>query len=98
MVLNSFSFCLSVKLFISLLYLNEILAWYNNLVFVFHHFSMSCHSLLIEDFLLKGDPLVCYLLLSPDAFNICSLCFIFVSLINLCTSVFHLGFILFGML
>ena len=35
---------------------------------------------------------------SLAAFNICSLCFIFFSLINLCTSVFHLGFILFGTL
>ena len=35
---------------------------------------------------------------SLAAFNICSLCFIFISLINLCTSVFHLGFILFGTL
>ena len=29
-------------------------------------------------------------------FNICSLCLIFVSLINMCLVVFHLGFILFG--
>ena len=32
------------------------------------------------------------------AFNICSLCLIFVSLINMCLGVFHLGFILFGTL
>ena len=29
------------------------------------------------------------------AFNICSLCLIFVNLINMCLRVFHLGFILF---
>ena len=32
------------------------------------------------------------------AFNICSLCLIFVNLINMCLGVFHLGFILFGTL
>ena len=35
---------------------------------------------------------------SPAAFNICSLCLIFVSLINMCLGVLHLGFILFGTL
>ena len=33
---------------------------------------------------------------SLPAFNICSLCLIFVNLINMCIGVFHLGFILFG--
>ena len=33
-----------------------------------------------------------------DTFNICPLCLIFVSLINMCLGVFHLGFILFGTL
>ena len=33
---------------------------------------------------------------SLAAFNICSLCLIFVNLINMCLEVFHLGFILFG--
>ena len=49
MVLNSLSFCLSVKLLISPSYLNEILAGYNNLgcrLFSFITLSMSCHSLL----------------------------------------------------
>jgi len=32
------------------------------------------------------------------AFNICSLCLIFVNLINMCLGVFRLGFILFGTL
>ena len=48
-VLNSLSFCLSVKLLISPSYLNEILAGYNNLgcrFFSFIILSMSCHSLL----------------------------------------------------
>jgi len=42
MVLNSLSFCLSVKFLISPSYLNEILAGYSNLgcrFFFFHHFK-----------------------------------------------------------
>ena len=35
---------------------------------------------------------------SLAAFSICSLCLIFVNLINMCLGVFHLGFILFGTL
>ena len=35
---------------------------------------------------------------SLDAFNICSLCLIFINLINMCLRMFHLGFILFGTL
>ena len=38
------------------------------------------------------------LLLFLAAFNICSLCLIFVNLINMCLGVFRLGFILFGTL
>uniref|UniRef100_A0A452EQJ0 Bcl-2 Bcl-2 homology region 1-3 domain-containing protein n=1 Tax=Capra hircus TaxID=9925 RepID=A0A452EQJ0_CAPHI len=48
-VLNSLSFCLSVKLLISPSYLNEILAGYSNLgcrLLSFITLSMSCHSLL----------------------------------------------------
>jgi len=41
---------------------------------------------------------VCYLLFFLAAFNICSLCLIFVNLINMCLGVFCLGFILFGTL
>ena len=43
-----------------------------------------------------GIPLcvICYFSLA--AFNICSLCLIFVNLINMCLGVFCLGFILFG--
>ena len=56
MVLNSLSFCLSVKLLISASYLNEMLAGYSNLgcrLFSFITLSMFCHSLRPEDFLLK---------------------------------------------
>ena len=51
MVLKSVSFCLSVKLLISPLYLNEILAGYSNLdcrFFSFIILSMSCHSFLAQ--------------------------------------------------
>ena len=41
-----------------------------------------------------GIPL-CYLLLFPCCFNICSLCLIFINLITTCLGVFCLGFILF---
>ena len=41
---------------------------------------------------------MCYLLFFLAAFNICSLCLIFINLINMCLGVFHLGFILFGTL
>ena len=49
MVLNSLSFCFSVKFLIFPSYLNEILAGYSNLgcrLFSFITLSMSCHSLL----------------------------------------------------
>ena len=76
-MLNSLSFCLSVKLFISPSYLNEILAGYSNLgcrLFSFITLSMSCHSLLAwrvsverSAVILMGIPLcvifVCPLLL-----------------------------------
>ena len=47
-----------------------------------------------------GIPLcvIFFVCFSLDAFNICSLCLIFVNLINMCLGVFHLGFILFGTL
>ena len=60
MVQNSLSFCLSEKLLISPSYLNEILAGYNNLgcrLFSFIILSMSCHSLLVGEFLLKDQLL-----------------------------------------
>ena len=48
-VLNSLNFCLSVKLLISLLILNEIFAGYSNhgcRFFSFSTLNISCHSLL----------------------------------------------------
>ena len=105
MVLNSLSFCSSVKLLISSSYLNEILVGYNNLgcrLFSFITLSMSCHSLLAwrvsierSAVILVGSPLCVIHCFSLAAFNIYSLCLIFVNLINMCLGVFHLGFILF---
>ena len=43
-------------------------------------------------------PLCVICCFSFAAFNICSLCLIFVNLINMCLGVFCLGFILFGTL
>jgi len=45
-----------------------------------------------------GIPLYVICCFSLAAFNICSLCLIFVNLINMCLGVFCLGFILFGTL
>ena len=45
-----------------------------------------------------GIPLCVFCCFSLAAFSICSLCLIFVNLINMCLGVFHLGFILFGTL
>ena len=108
MVLNSLSFCLSVKLLISPAYLNEILAGYSNLgcrLFSFITLSMSCHSLLAwrvsierSAVILMGILLCVICCFSLAAFNICSLCLIFVNLINMCLGVFHLEFLLFGTL
>ena len=60
MVLNSLSFCLSVKLLISPSYLNEILAGYSNLgcrFFSFITLSMSCIPFWPEEFVLKDQLL-----------------------------------------
>ena len=45
-----------------------------------------------------GIPLYFIYYFSPAGFHICSLCLIFVSLINMSLGMFHLGFILFGTL
>ena len=89
-------------------YLNEILAGYSNLgcrLFSFITLSMSCHSALTwrvsidrSAVILMGLPLCVICCFSLAAFNICSLCLIFVNLINMCLGVFGLGFILFGTL
>ena len=107
-MLNSLSFCLSLKLLISPSYFNEILAGYSNLGCRFFYFitlSMSCHSLLAwrvcierSAVILMGIPLCVICCFSLAAFNICSLCLIFVNLINMCLGVFHLVFILCGTL
>ena len=107
-MLTSLSFCLSVKLLISSSYLNGILAGYSNLgfrLFSFITLSMSCHSLLAwrvsierSAVILMGIPLCFICCFSLAAFNICSLCLIFVNLTNMCLGVFHLVFILFGTL
>ena len=106
-MLNSLSFCLSVKLLISPSYFNEILAGYSNLgcrLFSSITLSMSCHSLLAwrvsierSAVTLMGIPL-CVICFSLAAFYICSLCLTFINLINMCLGVFCLGFILFGTL
>ena len=108
MVLNSLSFCLSVKLLISPSYLNEILSGYSNLscrFFSFFPLCMFCNFLLAWRVSIKGSAVIllgiplCVICCFPlAAFNICSLCLIFVNLINMCLGVFHLGFILFGTL
>ena len=108
MVLNSLSFCLSLKLLISASNLNEILAGYSNLGCRFLSFitlSISCHSLLAcrvsverSAVILMRIPLYVIFCFSLAAFNICSLCLIFVGLINICLGVSHLGFTLFGTL
>ena len=107
-VLNYLTFCLSEKLFISLSILNEILVRYSNLSCRFVPFStlnMSCHSLLAcrvsaERTAVKpmGFPLYVSCCFSLAAFNILSLCLVFVSLISMCLGVFLLGFLLYGTL
>ena len=103
-VLNSLSFCLSEKLFISPSILNEILAKYSNLgcrFFPFSTLNISCHSLLAcrvsaERLAIKhmGLPLYVTCCFSLAAFNILSLNLIFVSLIDVYLGVFLLGFVL----
>ena len=106
MVLNSLSFCLPVNLLISPSYLSEIIVGYNNpgcRLFSFITLSMFCHSLLTwrvsverSAVILMGIPLCAICCFSLAAFNICSLCLIFVNLMKMCLGVFCLGFILFG--
>ena len=108
MVLNSLSFCLSVKVLISPSNLNEILAGQSNLgcrFFSFITLNMSCRSLLVcrvsaesSAVKLMGIPLCVIWCFSLAAFNIFSLYLIFDSLINMCLGVFLLGFILYGTL
>ena len=108
MVLNSLNFCLSEKLFISLSILNEILYRHSDLgcrLFPFSTLNISCHSLLscrvsAERSAVKhmGFHLYITCWCSLVAFNILSLCLVFVSLISMSLAVFLLGFILYGTL
>ena len=106
-VLNSLNFCLSEKL-ISPSVLNEILAGYCNLgcrFFLFNTLNISCHSLLAyrvsaERSAVKNMGFLLYVtcFFSLVAFNIISLCLVFVSLISMCLDMFLLGFIQYGTL
>ena len=88
--------------------MNEILAGYCNLGCRFLPFStlnISCHSLLAcrvsaERSAVKcmRFPLYVTYCFSLAAFDILSLCLVFVSLISLCLAMFLLGFILYGTL
>ena len=109
MVLKSPNFCLSEKFFISPSILNEILARYSNLdcrfFSPFSTLNISCHSLLAcrvsaERSAVKhmGFPLYVTCCFSLAAFDILSLCLVFVHLISMCLGVFLLGFILCGTL
>ena len=95
------------KLFISVSMLNEILVRYYNLGYTFFPFSTLntfCHSLLVrvsaERSAVKhmGFPLYVTCCFSLAAFNILSLCLVFVSLISMCLGMFLLGFILYDSL
>ena len=107
-VLNSLNFYLSEKLFISPSILNEILAEYSNLgcrFFPFNTLNISCHSLLAcrvstERSAVKHIrfPLYITCCFSLAAFNILSVCLVFVSLISMCLGMFLLGFTLYGTL
>ena len=108
MVLNSVNFCLSEKLLISPSILNEILAGYCNLgcrffpfnaLNISYHFLPACRvSAEISAVKHMGFPLYVTSWFSLVAFNILSLCLVFVSLISMCLGMFLLGFILFGTL
>ena len=107
-MLNSLSFCLSVKLLISPSILNESLAGWSNLgcqFFPFITLNISYHSLLAcrvsaerSADNLMGIPLYDICCFSLAAFNIFSLYLIFDSLISMCFGVFLLGFIVYGTL
>ena len=107
-VLNSLTFCLSEKLFISPLILNEILVGYSNLGFRFFLFStlnISYLSLLACRVSAEGSavkhmefPLYVTCCFPVTAFNVLSSRLVFVSLINTSLGVFLLQFILYGTL
>ena len=103
-VLNSFSFCLSIKLLISLSnWMRTLLGILGCRFFVFHHFryivplpsrvsdAKSANSLM-------GVPLYVICFFSLAAFSILSLSLIFAILITVCLGVFLFGLILYGIL
>ena len=103
--LNSFNFGLSEKFFISPSILNEIVAEYSNLgcrFFPFITLNTSCHSFLSCRVSAKRSAVKCMgfplyvTCFSLAAFNIRSLCLVFVSLISMYLGMFPLGFILYG--
>ena len=107
-VLNSLNFCLSEMLFISPSVLNEILTRYSDLGYRFFPFStlnITLHSPLAcrvsaERSAVKhmGFHLYVTCCFCLAAFNILSLCLVFVSLNIMFLGVFLLGFILCGTL
>ena len=107
-ILNSLNFFLFEKLFISPSILNEILYGYSNIdcrFFPFSTLNIFCHFLLAcrvsaERSAVKcmWFPLYVTCCFSLAAFNILSLCVVFVILICMCFGVFLLGLILYGTL
>ena len=103
MVLDSLNVCLSENLFISPSILNDTPARYSNLgcrFFPFNTLNISCHSLLVHRISAErsavkhmGFPLYITCCFSLAAFNILSLCLVFVSLISMYLGPFLLGFI-----
>ena len=103
MVLNSLNFYLSEKLLIPPSILNEILARYSNLgcrFFPFRTLNISCHSFCPAEILLKDQLLsICsFPCIFLAAFNILSLCLVFVSFISMCLGMFLLVFNLYDIL
>ena len=102
-----FNFWLSEKLFIFPSILNETLDGYSNLGCRFFPFStlnisylslLACRVSAERAVKSKGFPLYVTCCFSLAAFNILSLCLVFVSLINMCLGMFLLKFILYGTL
>ena len=106
-VLNSLKFYLFEKLFISPV-LNEVLAGYSYLdcrLSPFNTLNISCLSFLacrvsaerpaVKHMVFPFYVTCCF---SLAAFNILSLCLVFVSLVSMCLGMFLLGFILYGIL
>ena len=108
MVLNSLNLCLSEKLFIFPSIFEIDPCGYSNLgcrFFPFSTLNVACHSL--QAYRVSAErsadkpmrfPLYVTCCFSLAAFNILSLCLVFVSLISMCLGVFLLGLILYGTL